>query len=448
MGSKQIPEDKRMFQSLYGAHIEEIQRRWESAMLEHDFAGVLVHAGTPRVSFLDDYVYSFRANPNFVAWLPLRDHHDSVLLIRPGQKPVLWFYQADDYWHSAPSDPESWWASHMDIRVVSDVDAWRTDLPAGANRLAAVGDSTALQAVFTQDQINPQGLLTSLHVARTCKTDYEIACMRKASEKAVLAHRAAAQAFRDGKSEYEIHLDYLHACQQVDEELPYNSIVALNDHAAVLHYQRRDRHSPQQSLSFLIDAGSTVNTYASDITRTYASQAGAFAELVSAMDEMQQGLAGMVRAGVDFKDLHLTTHLQTAQILKAADIITISPEDAVATGLSSVFYPHGLGHFIGLQTHDVAGLHDDQGSAIAPPEGHPFLRLTRVLEKGNVLTIEPGLYFIDSILSQWKSTGDAGAINWDTVSRLSPFGGIRIEDNVVVGETGCENLTRRAFAEA
>jgi Xaa-Pro dipeptidase len=120
----------------------------------------------------------------------------------------------------------------------------------------------------------------------------------------------------------------------------------------------------------------------------------------------------------------------------------------VDTGLSSVFYPHGLGHFIGLQTHDVAGLIDNEGQEIPRPDGHPFLRLTRILEPGNVLTIEPGLYFIEPLLRQWRENGDASAINWSKIEALSPYGGIRIEDNVVVTETGCDNLTQRAFAEA
>ena len=111
-----------------------------------------------------------------------------------------------------------------------------------------------------------------------------------------------------------------------------------------------------------------------------------------------------------------------------------------------MFYPHGLGHFIGLQTHDVAGLIDNGGKAIARPEGHPFLRLTRHLESGNVLTIEPGLYFIEQLLRQWKLNGDTAAVNWPRVEELMPYGGIRIEDNVVVTESGSENLTRKAFA--
>jgi Xaa-Pro dipeptidase len=154
-----------------------------------------------------------------------------------------------------------------------------------------------------------------------------------------------------------------------------------------------------------------------------------------------------VRPGVDYKALHLQAHRSIAGVLAEAGVIRVSADDAVQSGLSGVFYPHGLGHFIGLQVHDVAGLIDNEGQAIPRPEGHPALRLTRELEVGNVLTVEPGLYFIDTLLNGWRERRDASLIDWDRVEALAPYGGVRIEDNVVVTEEGCENLTRRAFAE-
>ena len=435
-----------MLETLYGDHVREMQQRWEAAMLAHDHDAILVHAGTPLVSFLDDYEYAFRPNPHFIAWLPLGHHHDSVLLIRPGERPLLWFYQPEDYWYSPPSDPEPWWADYIEVRIVSDPDAWRLELPATQGSMAVLGDAPALQARFNPDRINPRQLLTSLHIERTRKTPYEAACMRRANQLAVRAHLAAERAFRDGKCEFDIHQAYLQACQHSDAELPYNSIVALNHHGAVLHYQQRERSRSAHSLSLLIDAGGTVHRYAADVTRSYAVHDDEFAGLIAAMEVMQLDLAGQVRAGLDFKDLHLSAHLRIAGILADAGIISIAAEDAVASGLSSVFYPHGLGHFIGLQTHDVAGLIDNAGNAIARPEGHPFLRLTRVLEEGNVVTIEPGLYFIESLQRKWKPSGNARAVNWDAVARLAPYGGIRIEDNVLVTAEGGENLTRDAFA--
>ena len=119
----------------------------------------------------------------------------------------------------------------------------------------------------------------------------------------------------------------------------------------------------------------------------------------------------------------------------------------VDLGVTSSFFPHGLGHLLGIQVHDVGGfLADENGNTINVPEAHPFLRLTRVLDEDMVLTIEPGIYAIDMLLDELRHTPAAAHVDWDAVDWFRPFGGIRIEDNVRVSADGCENLTRDAFA--
>lgn len=429
----------------YKAHVEALQRHWENALQAEGFDAALIHAGSKLASFLDDYEYPFRCNPHLLWWAPLTSQHDSALLIRPGQRPKLYFYQPDDYWYLPPADPESWWADEFDVVPVREMDAWKQ---AGINtRTAYIGDSPALAESVGAAQLNPQRLINRIHLERTRKTPYEIACISAAARLGAIAHTAAEKAFRQGMSEYDIHQQYCMSIQMVDAELPYGNIVALNDHGAVLHYQAHEQTVPSEVRSFLIDAGATVHAYACDITRTYATNAGEFADLITAMDTMQQSLCAAVTAGVDYRDLHLGAHLDIAKILKDFDIIRTSAEAAVESGLSAVFYPHGLGHYLGLQTHDVAGLiADADGTLIPRPDGHPFLRLTRKLEAGNVLTIEPGLYFIEPLLRKWRESGDVAAINWDKVEELAPFGGIRIEDNMLVTDGDPSNLTRDAFA--
>jgi Xaa-Pro dipeptidase len=429
----------------YKNHVAELQQRWENALQAEGYDAVLIHAGSKLVSFLDDYEYPFRCNPHLLWWLPLTSQHDSALLVRPGQKPKLFYYQPDDYWYLPPADPDSWWADEFDVIPVRDADAWKQ---VGINEQTAyIGDAACLAEAVGAAQLNPERLLNRIHLERTRKTVYEIACMSEAARLGAVAHTVAEQAFREGLSEYDIHQRYCMAIKMVDAELPYGNIVALNDHGAVLHYQAHEQQVPAETRSFLIDAGATVHGYASDITRTYAAEAGEFADLIAAMDAMQQQLCVSVVEGLDYRDLHLRAHMDIAGILRDFDIIKTSAEDAVATGLSAVFYPHGLGHFLGLQTHDVAGLIADvDGTPIPRPEGHPFLRLTRTLEAGNVLTIEPGLYFIEPLLRGWRANGDVAAINWDKVEALSPYGGIRIEDNMVVTSGVPRNLTREAFA--
>ncbi|MGA9574492.1 MAG: Xaa-Pro dipeptidase [Lysobacterales bacterium] len=429
----------------YRDHVAELQRRWEKALQAEDFDAVLIHAGSKLASFLDDYEYPFRCNPHLLWWLPLTHHHDSALLIRPGRRPKLFYYQPEDYWYSPPADPESWWANEFEVVPVREADAWKqVDLN---ERTACIGDAPALAETVGKAQLNPERLLNRIHLERTRKTAYEIACMAESARLGAIAHTAAEEAFRQGLSEYDIHQRYCMSIKMVDAELPYGNIVALNDHGSILHYHGHEQQVPETVRSFLIDAGATVHAYACDITRTYASEPGEFADLIMAMDGIQQRLCAAVVAGLDYRDLHLKAHLYIAGILKDFDLIKPSAEDAVASGLSAVFFPHGLGHFLGLQTHDVAGLIADvDGTPIPRPKGHPFLRLTRTLEVGNVLTIEPGLYFIEPLLRKWRENGDVGAINWNKVEALSPYGGIRIEDNVLVTSGTPRNLTREAFA--
>jgi Xaa-Pro dipeptidase len=286
-----------------------------------------------------------------------------------------------------------------------------------------------------------------LDFPRAAKTPYELACLREANRLGARGHQAAAQAFEAGGTEFEIELAFLRACGLREQELPYNPIIALNEGGAVLHYQVLEKHAPEHRRSLLIDAGAEFAGYASDITRTYALRDGDFRHLIRKMDALQQELCTGVRPGVDWRDVHLRAHELVAMLLRDADIVTCSAEEAVAAGVTSVFLPHGIGHLLGLEVHDVGGfMRSADGGEIPRPEGHPFLRLTRVLEPGFVVTMEPGIYFIDQLLGAARADTRARAINWTRVEDLRPYGGIRIEDDLAVTPGGCENLTRDAFA--
>jgi Xaa-Pro dipeptidase len=286
-----------------------------------------------------------------------------------------------------------------------------------------------------------------LHYPRAIKTEYELECMRHASHAAARGHVAAEAAFRAGKSEYEIHLAYIRATGHSERELPYSNIVALNKNASVLHYQHQEREVPAKHHSFLIDAGAQFHTYAADVTRSYAASDGDFAALIAGMESLQLQLCAQVRNGVDYANIHLDAHQRIASLLHDSGVITMTAPDAVTSGLSSVFFPHGVGHLLGLQVHDVVGFSvDAQGTRKAPPAGHPYLRLTRTLEPGFVVTIEPGLYFIDMLLDEARDSAHGRHINWRRVEEFRPYGGIRVEDNVACTAGESENLTRNAFA--
>ncbi len=428
----------------YAHHHQRLMAIYEQALDGLGFDAVAIYAGSPKVAFLDDYHFPFKANPHFLWWLPLEQHPDSWLLIRPGQRPQLIYHQPADYWHLPPTDPQGYWTDLFDITVTGDSKQARAALPQDLSRIAVIGEAPP---DWSFAAINPDTLLNRLHWQRGTKTEYELSLMRRASLSGAQAHLAAADAFADGHSEYEIHLKYLAACGQAEKQLPYNNIIALNEHAAVLHYQNLSLERDGPRHSFLIDAGANCCGYASDITRTYAEPGSDFAELVAAMENRQQQMVDGVRAGVSYPDLHIACHQHVAEMLEEFEVVKLPAQEIVERRITSTFLPHGLGHLIGLQVHDVGGHQaGPDGGNQEPPQSHPFLRTTRTIEAGFVLTIEPGLYFIPLLLDELKAGPHGSSVNWQRVEQWLPYGGVRIEDDVVARPQGPpENLTRDAF---
>ncbi|RDS82576.1 Xaa-Pro dipeptidase [Dyella psychrodurans] len=429
---------------LYTQHIATLRERADKALALGGFDHLLIASSTPLRKFLDDQDYPFVANPHFRHWLPLTAAPGSWVVYTPGSKPRLIFVQPRDYWHVVPAAPSGYWVDQFDVVIVRSNAEAVAQLPQGHRAVIA----PSCPGIDGVDVNNPPPVLDYLHWHRSYKTPYELALMREASHIGARAHRAAEKAFRSGWSEFGIHMAYLAAARQIDAELPYASIVGLNEHGAVLHYTNFDRTPPKESRSFLIDAGGSASGYASDITRTYAAEGHAeFQALIDSVERAQQGFAAMVKAGQSYPELHIHAHHVLAGVLREHGVIRMDAESAVQSGVTSAFFPHGLGHPIGLQVHDVAGFQaSESGGSIPRPEGHPYLRMTRVLEPGMVVTIEPGLYFIDMLLEELRATPAAKDIDWAKVDAFRPYGGIRIEDDVVCTDGEPENLTRNAFA--
>lgn len=433
---------KKTLGELYGDHLRGVCAIADKALAAGGYDGLIMCSGSQVYYYLDDSTYPFRPNPRYRYWLP-DGTPDCFVVYRPGSRPKLVFHQPDDYWFLPPAAPEGYWVTHFDVKVVRSPAELRN--LAGMGRWAVLGEPQP--ATEGLGEYDPPAVTGPLDFARAVKSPYEGECMALATAAGVRAHRAAEEAFRGGASEYEVHLAYCQAAGAREEELPYNNIIAFDRHAAVLHYQVLDRARPAGVKSFLIDAGAQHAGYACDITRTYAAEGGEFLDLIRSVDSVQQKLADRVRPGVDYRDIHLEAHRSLAGVLVTHGIVSGSPEAAVETGLTSVFFPHGIGHLLGLMVHDAAGFAaGPAGGTREKPEGHPYLRLTRDLEPGFAVTIEPGLYFIDSLLEAARADSRGRAIEWKRVEALRPFGGIRIEDNVIAQAGAPRNLTREAFA--
>ncbi|MCC7257542.1 MAG: Xaa-Pro dipeptidase [Gammaproteobacteria bacterium] len=432
-------------EALYPAHVAEMTRRYAEAADQGGFDALVIGSGVPEYHFQDDQAVPFVANPFFRQWVPLLEHPGSSLVFEIGRRPVLVVLQPADYWHQPPALPAAAIAGQFDLRVIGDAGAIDAHLPGPARRTAILGPPRQWDGLLPAAPRNPAAVVDHLHYTRACKTDWEVACIRAAAAIAAPGHHAALAAFRAGASEYDILAAFLGGCRQTEAELPYGAIVALNEHAATLHYQHRDRSArrPRDLHSLLIDAGCASRGYACDITRSYAFRDDEFAAMVADMDRMQQDLCAAVRPGLPFPDLHRQTHVMLAGLLQRWGLVRMEPADMIAAEITFAFFPHGLGHLLGLQVHDVGGhLADAAGTALQPPADFPRLRFLRSLEPGQVVTIEPGIYFIDSLLERLRADPAGAQVDWGRVEGLRRYGGIRIEDDVLVTATGGENLTR------
>jgi Xaa-Pro dipeptidase len=437
------------FEELFSEHISYLQNEYNKILEKNNIEHLIIHSGQLKYAFLDDLQYPFKVNPHFKYFVPVTNNPNCFLHIRKAEKPVLYYYNPTDFWHEQAGDPEGFWVNEFDIKIITNVDQAKEKL-SNLPHSTYIGEHADELASWNFTKSNPEEFLHEVHFMRAAKTEYERANLREANKVAAKAHLAARDAFYAGGTEFEINHAYLKSAGILEHQEPYGNIVALNEKGAILHYTnlRTQKFSKENTHSFLIDAGYDLNGYAADITRTYSFKNDEFSELVRAMDGVLLKSIEDFKIDVAYTESHLKSHTYIAELLKQFKFVDLDPEAIVEKKISKIFFPHGLGHFLGLQVHDVGGyLQNPLGTQVTPPEDHPFLRCTRVIQKGHVFTVEPGLYFIDPLLKDLKNSENAKYINWEKVDSFRKFGGIRMEDNIFMTETGKENFTRNAFKQ-
>ena len=223
----------------------------------------------------------------------------------------------------------------------------------------------------------------------------------------------------------------------------------LTQHGETLHNHLHDKIIEPGKL-MVIDAGTESNVhYASDFTRTYPTS-GKFTakqrEIYQIVCDCNEFAFSMTRPGISYREVHLKTMHLMLEELRALDIVRGDVQDMVEAGIAGLFMPHGLGHNMGLDVHDMedygenyVGYDDDQKRS--SQLGLGSLRMARKLVPGNVITDEPGIYFIPALIEKWKSekTGQ-GFVNYQNLESYYDFGGIRLEDDVLVTADGARRL--------
>ena len=432
--------------ALFSQHVERLQVETEKALADTGFGSLVVSSGAPFTYFADDRDAPFEPVPHFAHWCPLGGPHH-LLQLAPGQKPRLVRHAPEDYWYEQGGVTDPFWLGAFRFEEAGSVEAAWKALGRPTNA-AYVGNETE-RAAAAGLAVNPAALTSRLDWVRSYKDEYEVRCLEEATALGARGHRGGARGLR-GRSLRARDPPGVRPRRRAarKRELPYTTIVALDEKGATLHYE--SKRSVRDGRVLLLDAGAQARRYACDITRTTPAPAcdARFAELVLRVDALEQELAGAALPGRPYLEVHLQAHRGVARILSDLRLVRLPAEEALAKGYTHPFFPHGIGHHLGIQVHDVAGRQaDPSGTPAPPPKEHPYLRNTRTIEPGHVFTIEPGIYFIPMLLRPFRSGPDASAFDWEAIDALTPLGGVRVEDNVVVTASGPRNLTREHLAD-
>ncbi len=302
----------------------------------------------------------------------------------------------------------------------------------------------------SSDAIKPGFSVALTHAVvalREIKQDVEIAEMEAALAVTREMHIAAMRAARPGTFEYQAVGAMEGIMRSQDLRLAYPSIFSRR--GEVLHNEHYKGQLQAGDLA-LNDTGCTsAGGYASDITRTipvggrFSDSQRAIYEIVL---EMQESAIAALRPGVRYLDMHKLAARVMVERMTALGFFHGDAAEIVESGAYAIAFPHGLGHQIGLDVHDMEALGEDlvgygEGLARSPLFGLGYLRLAKSLKAGMVLTVEPGIYFIPALIEAWQAEGrHAGLINYARFLEYRDFGGIRLEDNVLITADGSRIL--------
>ncbi|HXT01264.1 MAG TPA: aminopeptidase P family protein [Elusimicrobiota bacterium] len=332
-------------------------------------------------------------------------------------------------------------------RIDSHHRVWEGHVPSPAEARVLFGVDRVMYAdemkrtVGRRKVVPKAKLRDALDDLRACKTVEELALMKRANDVSGSAHRAVMAAARPEMKEYHLQAVFEAECLRAGlKHLAYPSIVASGVNGAVLHYRHNNATLKDGDL-FLIDAGAEDKGYAADITRTFPVN-GKFSQrqrdVYSIVLETQKSCIERARPGIISADLHVHSMRKIAEGLRSLGLLRGDVDGLVEGGAVRLFYPHGLTHMLGLDVHDVTG---GKRRVLPNPTKVPVRFIAR-LEPGFVITMEPGIYFIAALLQDKElRRKHKGSVDFAKAETFLDFGGVRIEDDIVIQDGPALNLT-------
>ncbi|KAI0016317.1 peptidase M24, structural domain-containing protein [Xylariomycetidae sp. FL0641] len=350
----------------------------------------------------------------------------------------------DVIWSGLPLSPDEAKAEY-DVDAVlpsNELNPTLATLGRDHSTVFAIPDRVADAVTFLEFSNKNLSILgEAIDECRVIKDEYEIALIRKANMVSGEAHRAVLEHVKKAKNEFELQGVFIGTCMHHGaKEQAYPSIVASGRAAATLHYVHNNKDLAGKDL-LLLDAGAEWRTYASDITRTFPIS-GRFSEKSRAIYEivlqMQNDTIAMLKAGVSWDEVHLLAHKVAIDGLLSLGILKGDRKEILEARTSAAFLPHGLGHYLGMDTHDTGG-HPNYSDS---DPIFRYLRVRRNLPEGSVITVEPGVYFCEFIIRPYlKDPKHSKFIDENVLNEYWDVGGVRIEDNLLITKDGSVNLT-------
>jgi Xaa-Pro aminopeptidase len=403
---------------------------WE---LKHEV--VLVGAGEPvGIPGGADQTYPFLAHSDYF-WLTDRETPGGVMAYDPQ---AGWFDFVPDV-----TEAERVWEGRTDVEglPLSGLPAWLA-----ARRGAGVVMLGCPLPGLRWDAVRAETLRLALLHARRPKDAIELDRIRRANAASAAGYVEAARMIRPGVTERAIQVELETGFfRGGGDRTAYGTIVASGPNSAVLHFNPTARVVREGEI-VLIDAGAEHLRYASDITRTWRCEGaggadpGFFRDLYAVVLGVEERAMARCVVGAEWRDIHLGAARELTEGLVSLGILNGAPDALIERDTHALFFPHGIGHMVGLGVRDAGGFLPGRPRSTRP--GLMNLRTDLPLERDYVMTIEPGIYFIPALLRNPEHRAQhRDAVNWSRVDGLLEFGGIRIEDNVRVTDGAPEVLT-------
>ncbi|TEA22278.1 putative Xaa-Pro aminopeptidase PEPP [Colletotrichum sidae] len=329
------------------------------------------------------------------------------------------------------------------VKYTTDVNVELVRLGKDSNKTVFAIEGQVLDTVtFLEfEDKNFSILKEAIEQCRVVKDEFEVALTKKANAISTIAHHAVVKEVKKAKNEQELEALFLyHSLANGAKNQAYHGIFAGGRAAATLHYVANN--APLEGkLNLLLDAGTEWNCYASDITRTFPIS-GKFSkesrQIYDIVYKMQLDCTAALKEGVLWDDIHLLAHKIAIDGLHSIGILKGDKDEILENRTSVAFFPHGLGHYLGMDTHDVGG---NPNYADKDPLFR-YLRVRGKLPAGSIVTVEPGIYFCSFIIEPYlKDPKHSKFIDTAVLEKYWDVGGVRIEDNILITADGSENLT-------